>query len=176
MRLLQGLEDEPDPRRLIDVLFERELPEFAVVVVGRVRRPEIEDDVQRFHRHGAAILGMLAVELHVGADAVGPEAEVEPSLREVIQKRESRGYVGRMMQIEAHGRGSQTNAVGHSEHAADEHLGDHDRLEPHGVVLADPEFVETEFLRPDDQFDILVEALSQRLARWVVGHDENAGS
>ena len=175
MRLLQGLEYVPDPRRLIDVLFERELPEFAFVVVGRVRRPQFQDGVQRLQRHRPAILGMLAVELHVGADAVGAEAEVEPSLREVIQKCEPCGHVGRMVQIEAHGRGSQANAFGHSEYAADEHLGDHDGLEPHGVVLADPELVETELLRPDGQFHILVEALSQRLARRMVGHDENAG-
>ena len=175
MRLLQGFEYVSDPRRFIDVLFERELPEFPIVVVGRVRRPQFQDDVQRLPRHRTAILGMLAVELHVGADAVGSEAEVEPSLGEVIQKREPRGHVGGMVQIEAHGRGPQANAFGHSEYAADEHLGDHDGLELHGVMLADPELVETELLRPDGQFDILVEALSQRLARRMVGHDENAG-
>ena len=58
--------------------------------------------------------------------------------------------------------------------AGDEDLGHHDVLVLHRVMLADPELAEAQLLGPDDQLQVLVVALRQRLGRVVERHDEHA--
>ena len=165
---------KPICRFLVDELLERELPELPVVLVRRVRGPEVEDDVERLHGHGAPLLRVEAVELLVGGDASRAETEVEAAVRQVVEEGDAGRHVGRVVLVEADRGGSQADALGLPEHAADEDLGHDDRLVPHGVVFADPELAETELLGADDQLDVLVETLGQRFARRVKGHDEHA--
>ena len=62
-----------------------------------------------------------------------------------------------------------------TQRSGDENLGHDDRLVPHRVMLADPELVDPEFVGPDDQLQVLVARLSQRLGRIVKRHDEDTG-
>ena len=44
-----------------------------------------------------------------------------------------------------------------------------------GMVLTDPKLIETELVAEDNQFEILVVALSQWFFPWVEGHGKHAG-
>ena len=52
-----------------------------------------------------------------------------------------------------------------AQRAGDEDLGHHDVLVLHRVMLADPELAEAQLLGPDDQLQVFVVALRERLGR-----------
>ena len=95
VRLLQRLVDEADRRLLVDEFLQRELPELPVVLVGRVRGPELQDHVERLQGHGAPLLRVEAVELLVGGDAPRAEAEVEAAVGEVVEEGDPGRHVRR---------------------------------------------------------------------------------
>src|SRR5262245_26512860 len=79
-----------------------------------------------------------------------------------------------MMLIQADGRRSKADARRFAEGPGDEDLGHHDRLILHRMMLADPELLEAELFGTNDQLQVFVVALGERLVRSVKGHDEHA--
>src|SRR5262245_13903417 len=79
-----------------------------------------------------------------------------------------------VMLIEAGRGGAETNPLRFPQGAGDEDLGHHDVLVLHRVMLADPELAEAKLLGADDQLQVLVVALPERLRRVMEGHDEHA--
>ena len=112
-----------------------------------------------------AVLRLDAVQLLVGRDAAGAEAEVEPALGQVIEKRQPAGDVGRVVLVEADRRRPHADALRLAQRAGDEDLGHHDVLVLHRVMLADPELAEAQLLGPDDQLQVLVVALGRAACR-----------
>ena len=152
MGLLQGLVDIADQRVVVHVFFQVDLPEAAVQVIGRVLAPQLQDHLRRFGRHGAIEFRIDLVQLQVRRYASWAEAEVEPPVREMVHKGQARGHVGGMVIGQAGWRGTEPDGVGHGQRLADEGFGQHDVFVLHGVVFADPELGETQFLAAHDQF------------------------
>src|SRR5262245_36762218 len=91
----------------------------------------------------------------------------------MIEESEASRDVRRMVLIQARGSGAQTDAPRLSEGAGDEDLRHHDVFILHRVMLADPEFAESQLLGANDQLQVLVVTLAQRLGWVVVRHDEH---
>ena len=172
--MLERLGDEADSRLLVHLIVEPDGPELSVVLIGRIRLPEMQDDVGGLGRHRRGVPGGRAVQKLIRRHAARAEAEIEPALGEVVQKGQPAGHVGRMVLIETDRSRTQPNPAGLPQGPCDEALGHHDVLVFHGVMLTDPELAEPEFVGPDDQFQVLVMALRARLLQRVEGHDENA--
>ena len=162
------------PVSVSTVFFKPDRPELALDLVRRLRGPEPQDHVDGFIDHGGGVFGLGAEELLIRGDAAGAEAEVEPALAEVVEERQPAGDVGRVVLVEANRRRPHADAPRLAQRAGDEDLRHHDVLVLHRVMLADPELAESQLLGPDDQLQVLVVALPQRLGRVVEGHDEHA--
>ena len=174
MRTLERLGDEADSRLIIDIVVEADGPELPVVLIRRIRFPQLQDDVGSLGRHLRGVLGLQTVNFHIRRYAARSEAEIEPPLGKVIQKGQPAGHMGRMVLIETDRSRAHPNPAGLPQGPCDEDLGHHDVLVLHGVMLTDPELAEPEFLGPNDQLQVLVMALGPRLLCGVEGHDENA--
>ena len=174
VRLLQGLVDEADTSLDVDVVHQADVPEFAVELIRRLARPQREDHFDRLGDHSGIVLWIDAVEFQVRGDAAGSEAKVETPLGEMVEKSHAAGDRGRVVLVQADGGGPHPDRLGLAQCPADEHLGAHDVLELHRVVFTDPEFREAQLLGQDDQLQVFIETLAQRLVGVVERHDEHA--
>ena len=106
--------------------------------------------------------------------APGTEADVQPSVRQVIEEREPTRDVSRVVVLQADRRRTDANRLRQPEHLAEKDLRHDDVLVRRRMVLADPEIVEAERLALHGQLEVFVEALRHRLVRIMDRHDEHA--
>ncbi len=69
------------------------------------------------------------------------EAEVEPAVRQVVQKCQAAGHVNRVMVLKTDRGGAEPDGLRHTECPRDKDLGHHDVLDRRRVMLADPDLV-----------------------------------
>ena len=174
MGLLIRLVNEADQAVVVDVVLQLELPVLPMVLVGRLRRPQHENHIDGLPRHLATQFRIDTVKLLICRHAAISETEIQPTLGKVIEEREPTRHVGGMVLVETDRRGAQSNPLRLAQHAANEDLRHYDGLVFHRVVLADPELLEAQFLRPHDEFDVFLVSLRQRLGGVVIWHDEHA--
>ena len=174
VRRLQGLQvrlEEAEHRvRLVD------LPELALVVEGRVLRPQAEDDLQRLARHVAVGAGHAVDVEHrpVARQAAGGDAEIEPPLRQVVEHGDAVRQLRRVVVGQEEAAGAEADALRLQERLGDQQVGRRVRLPGRGVVLADPGFGVAELVEPAEGLQVEVVPFLQAALRRVRGHGEVA--
>ncbi len=175
MRSLKGFVDDPEADLRVYGTIHPDPPEPPIDVIGRIRKPEPEDDPDRFGDHRSAVLRVDTQDLKVRRDASGSEAEIQPPFGKMIEKRQPACDKRRVVLLQTHGRRTQPDVPGFAQCRAYEYFGHCDVFVDHGMMLANPEFIDAQFVGANQKFHVFVMALAERLARWVERHDEDTG-
>ena len=123
---------------------------------------------------GSYFVRIDAEHLVVRRNGAWPHAHIEPTVREVVEERQSAGDMGGVMVLKTDRSRTDAQILGHGQHLAEEDLRHGDGLISGGMVFAHPEVDEAELVALNRQLQILVEAARQRLRRIVHGHDEDS--
>ena len=142
VRLLVRLHVQPQPD-LLARLRHRELPELMVVITGRGVIPQLEHQLDHVGRQAAVLtlFGVHLEQLEVAGEAAGADAEVEASLRHVVELRDALGQHQRMVVREAGNAGAELDLLGATERVGNKQVRCRDILPDRRKVLADPGFV-----------------------------------
>ena len=163
-----GRHQAGDPDRRMRLLVDRRQQRHA----GH-RRPEIALELHRRAGPGLldqldALLDPLAALLHVDAenvelvaDEAAADAEIEPALRQLVERRRLLGHPHRIVERQ-HGRaGAEPDALGARREIGEERVvGREQPAVPHEMVLDDPGVVDAD---PVGEFDLLDDAAIVRL-------------
>ncbi len=140
-----------------------DVPVLALVVEGLVRRPELQDDVERFARH-LAVGARHAVDVEhrpVAGQARGGDAEVQAPARDVVEHGDPVRELGRVVIGQQEAAGTEADVLGLHQRLRDQQVGRGVRLPRCGVMLADPGFSEAQLVEPADHLEIPFVAVLQ---------------
>ena len=152
------------------------VPVLALVIELGFVAPEAQDDVECLARH-LAVLARIAVDVEhrpVAGQAARRHAEVEPTLREMVEHRDPVGELGRMMVRHQEPAGADAHARGLHQRLGHEQVGRGVRLPGRGVVLADPRFAEAELVGPAELLEIPLMPVVQAALGRVRWHREQS--
>src|SRR5437879_3780190 len=86
MRLLQRLVNGADPQVRGHMLFETDGPELSLDLVWRITRPQLENHVDGFGHHGAALLWVHSVHLQICWNRTHTKTNRKPAVRKMVQE------------------------------------------------------------------------------------------
>ena len=156
MRLLERPRDVAHLVLGTDVLLERDLPELPVDPVGRVLRPELQDDVDRLLHHLGPQLGLAHLEqLEVAREPARPDAHDEAPAAELIEHGGVRGHRGGMDLGQVDHAGPEPDLPGPAHQGGEEDQRRGDALAPRAEVLAHVGLGEPELVGEDDRLLVL---------------------
>ena len=162
--LLIGLGHVAEPDILVDPVLEGDLPVLAVELVGRIRGPDIDHDVDGLDHHRVAVRVHHAEDLEVGRQPAGADAGDVAPLGQVVEHGDLPGGHRRVVLRQADDAGAADDLLGLRQQVREEEQRRGDLLRLGAVVLADPGLRKAEPVGMDDGLDILHEG------RVVVPH------
>ena len=174
MRPLQRLEKDP----LADFGKQRalgaDLPEFAVQIVGRLTRPDLQHHVDGFEEHRVAVAVEVAEGLRVGQQAARTDAEDEAPIEHVIEHGDLCRDGSGMRVGHVHRAGAEADALGLGCQGRQEHRAGGDVLGGVGHMLAAQRLREAELIGQHEGFRVFPKALAPVLADGVDRHREKS--
>ena len=162
------------PRCELALGVDGDVPVLARDAVGRVRGPDLVDDLHRLDHHLRAVLVACLEQLEVRAEPARAHAHDVAALAQVVEQRHVAGDLGRVVlrQVDdAGGEGDRLRLVDQRRHEL-ERVGD--RLGRAGVVLADPGLVVAEPVREQDRLAVVPQHVAVGPPRIVQRHHEQA--
>ena len=173
VRLLVRLHVQPQPD-LLARLRHRELPELVVVVTGRRVIPQLEHQLDHVGRQ-AAVLTLFWVhleQLEVAGKAPGADAEVEASLRHVVELRDALGQHQRVVVRETGDARTELDLLGATKRVGNKQVRCRDILPDRRKVLTDPGFVKPQLVQGDDLLQVRFDRLREVRAGGMQRHCE----
>ena len=149
-----------------------ERPEIAVMAdrIGGFQQPD--DHLERLGHHRVELgIGQLEQPL-VGDQVARPDAQDRPALGQVVEKRDTLGDMERVVEGQAHHRGTELDPMRGGGRHRQRHLRRRHGLPAARMVLADEELVVIQLVRQVDELDVALERERRVLGRVVHRHHE----
>ena len=150
----------------------RNVPEIAGQVVRRLTRPDIDDVIDGFDKHGIAVDAPDAERFGIGFKRARADAEDEPAFEQMIHHRCLRGDKNRVGMGQIGGAGAQFDLRGLCDQACLEQHRIGDAFGGVGHVFADIGFGIAQFIGQYDGLAVLFQALGIVLVQPVNRHCE----
>jgi hypothetical protein len=156
-----------------DGVLDRDVPELAFEVVGRIVRPDVLDESHGLGHHAVARMPVRVLEqLEIGDEAARPDTKHEAALAHVVELGGFGGDDSGVMVGQVDDGGAEGDVLGACDQVREEHHRRGDRLGGGGEMLAQPQLVEAELLGQHRFLHVLVERAPERAVRRMDRHHE----
>ena len=174
MRLLKAFQD----RALADFgdqrFLGRQIPEFALEVVGGFASPQSDHVVDAFEEHRLAIAAKVLEHLHVGRQAARADADNQAAFEQVVEHRHVGGKGGGVAIRQIQRAGAKRDVLGVVHQARQKHQAGRDRFGQIGGVLTDKGFGKAEPVGQQNRFAVFLQRFQIVAPGRVQGHGEVA--
>ena len=142
--------------------FDRDIPIFALQIIGRLAAPDIEDLIDRLDEHGIAVGVEIAEDLRVGQQSARAYSKYEAAIEHMIEHGHGCRDRRRMAVRQVDRAGPKLDLLGRRCEPGNERDAGGDVFGLVGGMLPDIRFGKAELIRQQEGFPILAERLDRK--------------